>query len=290
MAGASDKLCIIAGGGALPQLMIDASIAADRPFFLVRLKGFFDAPEASFAALDNAEIGLGEVGKIFAAMKEHDCSDAVFVGNVKRPDFSALKLDLRGARLLPRIIKAAQKGDGAMLDLLVHEVERAGYNVLGADEVAAPLLARAGAYGQVSPNETDHADILKAKQLLDAIGPFDVGQGAVIADGFVLGVEAAEGTDNLLERCAKLPDHMGAQNGRTRRGVLVKRPKPQQERRIDLPTIGPQTIALAAAANLAGIAIEAGGGLVIDEAELVANADQHGLFVFGFDSHIVANS
>ena len=130
-------------------------------------------------------------------------------------------------------------------------------------------------YGQFCP-------VAKAAEVVHALGPFDVGQGAVVANGLVLAIEAAEGTDAMLDRCGSLP------NGINRGGILVKRPKPGQELRIDLPVVGAETIRRAAQAGLAGIAVEAGVALIIDVDEVVSLADEAGLFVYGFSAQEIA--
>ncbi len=150
--------------------------------------------------------------------------------------------------------------------------------VIGVDEAVANLAAPAGAIGDYSPTIEQMADIKKAAQLINVMGGFDVGQGAVVARGFVLAVEAAEGTDAMLSRCAELPNNV------SRGGVLVKRPKPDQELRIDLPTIGVETIQRASAAGLAGIAVEHRRTLVLDRDEAVSIANAAGLFIYGFSA------
>ncbi|MGB1088642.1 MAG: UDP-2,3-diacylglucosamine diphosphatase LpxI domain-containing protein, partial [Alphaproteobacteria bacterium] len=115
-----------------------------------------------------------------------------------------------------------------------------------------------------------------------ALGAFDVAQGAVVCDGLVLAVEAAEGTDAMLARVATLSSDLRGHEGALR-GVLVKVTKPAQDRQIDQPTIGPATILNAHKAGLAGVAIEAEHGLIVDREETIATADRLGLFIFGLD-------
>lgn len=267
------RLGVIAGAGALPRLL--AGAAGDA--FVVRLAGVADAaypPETS------AECGIAEAGKILRVLKEANCDAVTLAGVVRRPDFSKLKPDWRGAALLPRIIAAAAKGDGAMLTALVETLEGEGFLVVGADEVLASLAAPPGPIGALSPAVGDWTDIRKAAAIVAALGPFDVGQAAVVASGFTLAIEAAEGTDGVLARCAALP--ASARGGDARNGVLVKRPKPGQDLRVDLPTIGIDTVRGAHAAGLAGVAVEAGLTLVIDREAVAREADRLGLFVYGF--------
>lgn len=267
------KLGVIAGAGALPRLLAQAAGDA----FVVRLAGVADA---AYAPTPSAECGLAEAGKILRVLKEASCDAVTLAGVVRRPDFSKLKPDWRGAALLPRVIAAAAKGDGAILTVLVETLEAEGFLVVGADEVLASLAAPCGPLGVQSPTEDQWTDIRKAAAIVAALGPFDVGQAAVVASGFTLAIEAAEGTDGVLARCAALPQT--ARGGEKRNGVLLKRPKPGQELRVDLPTIGADTVRGAHAAGLAGVAVEAGMTLVIDRETVAREADRLGLFVYGF--------
>jgi hypothetical protein len=235
--------------------------------------------DAELSAFAGGEAGLAEAGKIIRLFKEANCDAIVMAGVVKRPDFRALKPDWRGAALIPKIAAAAARGDGAILSALVETLEGEGFIVVGADEVLGELLAAPGPLGRLVPDRPHLDDIEKGAALIRALGPFDVGQGAVVAGGHVLAVEAAEGTDAMLDRCAALPP---SARGGERNGVLVKIPKPGQELRVDLPTIGVETVRRAHAAGLSGVAVAAGRAIVMDASETAAAADSLGLFVYGF--------
>lgn len=274
------KLGVIAGGGALPVRIAAACAAQGAEHHVVRLQGVAD-PALETSPGDDCAIG--EAGKIIRILKQENCDAAVFAGIVQRPDFSSLKADWRGAALLPKIIAAAARGDGAILSVLVETLESEGLIVIGVEEAVQELTARPGAFGAYTPSDENFADIAKAAEIVHALGPFDVGQGAVVANGLVLAIEAAEGTDAMLDRCETL--HNGVAKG----GVLVKRPKPGQELRIDLPVIGAETVRRAGKAGLAGIAVEAGVALIIDLEEVARLADEAGLFVYGFTAQEVAS-
>lgn len=267
------KLGLIAGAGTLPQRIAEAAAGKGEGVFVLRLAGISDA---AIAAFPGADVGVAEAGKMLRLLRENACDAVVLAGRIRRPDFSKLKPDWRGAALLPKVIAAAAKGDGALLSVLVDALDAEGFRVIGAEAVLNELAAPAGVLTKKHPSADDMADIRKAAAVVAALGPFDVGQGAVVVEGFVLAIEAAEGTDAMLERCVGLPRSVRP------RGVLLKRPKPGQERRVDLPVIGVETMRGAAAAGLAGVAIEAGGALIIDMAEAVREADDNDLFIFGF--------
>ena len=159
--------------------------------------------------------------------------------------------------------------------------EGEGFEIIGADEAAGNLKARKGLLAGPAPSEQHLSDLKKAAHIALEIGRLDIGQGAIVADGLVLCVEAQEGTDDMLHRCAELPQAVRGDRS-DKRGVLVKRPKPQQERRVDLPAIGLATVEGAVAAGLAGIGFEAGGALILDEVNTIDRANELGLFLYGF--------
>lgn len=246
---------------------------------MVRLKGFAD-PE--LAEHPGADIGLGELGKCIKALKQAGCASVCLAGIVSRPDFRNLAPDLRGLAALPGAIAAARKGDDGLLRFLLGEFEKEGFAIEGAHEVVRDLAIISGPLGRYAPSEAHGADIDRALEVARAVGRLDIGQAAVVCDGLVLAVEAQEGTDGLLRRVAELPPAVRGAPGQPR-GVLAKAPKPVQETRVDLPTIGRATVERAARAGLAGIAGETGRLLVLDRDETIALADQLGLFIVGID-------
>ncbi|MDP2213127.1 LpxI family protein [Phenylobacterium sp.] len=274
------KLGLIAGGGGLPVEIAEACQQAGRPFFVIRLKGFAGADLAGFPG---ADIGIAELGKCIRTLRGAGCQSVCFAGLVSRPDFAALKPDVRGLKALPGLIAAARRGDDGLLRALLQEFEKEGFIVEGADEAMGDLRLPAGPLGRVRPDERHQADIARAMLVAREIGRLDVGQGAVVCDGLVLAVEAQEGTDAMLRRVADLPRALRGEPGALR-GVLAKAPKPIQETRVDLPTIGLATIERAARAGLAGVAGEAGRLLVLDRDRVIEMADGLGLFVYGVES------
>jgi DUF1009 family protein len=279
MAGPWTKLGIIAGGGDLPVRLAEHCSAQGRPYHVERIADFADAALARHPGMEG---GLGQMGARFARLRSAGCDAVVLAGIVRRPDFSRLDLDAAAQRMLPRVIAAAGRGDDALLRVLVEECEREGFRVVGAEEVLADLVAPRAVLGRHAPDAAALGDIRKASAIAAALGAWDIGQGVVVCAGLALAVEAQEGTDAMLARVAALPPAVRGAPER-RRGVLVKRVKPNQERRIDLPTIGAATIEGAARAGLAGVAVEAGAALILDRPAVIERADALGLFVCGFD-------
>ena len=272
------KLGIIAGGGELPVVLAEHMAATQRPYFVARVAQMADP---ALEKHPGATHGLGGMGARMDAMREAGCDAVVLLGQVARPDLKTLQLDDVAMGMLPAILAAMPHGDDALLRAVLAEHEKAGFRVIGAEQAMSDLLAQPGAWGAVAPNESQLSDITKAAKVASASGAFDIGQGVVVCEGLVLAVEAQEGTDAMLRRVAELPTTIRG-TPQARRGVLLKRPKPIQERRIDLPTIGVRTIEGAANAGLAGVAVEAQGALAVRRADIIAAANRAGIFVYGF--------
>ena len=271
------KLGLIAGGGGLPLALAEHCRQTGRPYFVIRLKGFAEPP---LEAHPGEGAGIAEIGRIVRLARGAGCEALCFAGIVRRPDFAALKPDVRGLTWLPGALMAARQGDDALLRFLMNGFEKEGFAIEGAHEVMGELTLPAGPLGAHAPRETDQDDIAKAIETARAVGALDIGQGAVVCDGLVLAVEAQEGTDAMLRRVGELPATLRGAPDR-RRGVLAKVPKPIQEERVDLPTIGLSTIEGAAQTGLAGVVGIAGKMLVLDREAVTAAADAAGLFVVG---------
>jgi hypothetical protein len=271
------KLAIIAGGGEIPLLIAQGELSAGRAPFIVEVDGFADQ---HFAAFNTVRLPIAKVGGMQKAMLEAGCDAVCFIGRITRPNFKALMgLDATAMALLPRVTQAARYGDDALMRVIIDSFERKGLRAIGAHQAMSSLVPGPGVLGDVQPDDAARADIAKALSIARLIGEHDIGQGAVVASGLVLAVEAQEGTDEMLARIAGLPLEIRGHAAK-RAGVLAKTLKPQQERRIDMPTIGLKTIEGAARAGLAGIAVRAGNALIPRMDETIAAADAAGIFIY----------
>lgn len=271
-------LAMICGGGTLPFEVAAAVVRNGRRIFIYALRGWADAEKVEL--YPHLWGGIGQFGRFRRFAREAGCRDVVFIGNLVRPGLSQLRMDFGALRLLPQIIAAFRGGDNHLLSSMARILERHGFRLVGAHEVAPEILAPEGVLGRVGPASRDHADIAKGLDFLRTSGRFDTGQAVVVGDNQVLAVEAAEGTDQMLARIAEL-----RQSGRIRLplgvGVLVKSPKPGQDRRFDLPSIGPLTVEGVARAGLAGLAVIAGETIIAEPGQVVAAADREKVFVIG---------
>jgi DUF1009 family protein len=268
------RLGIIAGGGRLPVKVAAAARAAGRAVFIVGLEGFADP--AVLAPWPHEMRRLGAAARIIAALRDHGCQDLVMIGPVRRPSLLDLRPDAEGAKLLARIGRAAFAGDDGLLAAVIRVLTEEGFAVIGAQEIMREAVAPGGVLTNVTPDAQAMTDIKRGIQVARLLGAADVGQGCVVQQGLVLAVEAIEGTDAMLARAGALRrDGVG--------GVLVKLVKPNQDKRADLPTIGPDTVRHAVAAGLRGLAFEAQATILADREACLAVANAAGLFLLGLD-------
>lgn len=267
----SHSLALIAGGGRLPRVLAEAVRGTGQDLLIVGIDGQVD-PE-TLAAGRSLTLPLGAAGRLMQLLRDEGVRQVVFAGKVRRPSLKEIRPDWRAVKFFAKI-GAKALGDDGLLRAVIAAFEEEGFEVVSVDKVMSSLLAPLGPLGSLKPDAEAEADIRHGLEVARVLGQADVGQCVVVQQGLVLGVEAIEGTDQLLARCGALRrDGPG--------GVLVKIKKPQQDRRADLPTIGLTTLEGAQAAGLRGIAVEAGGTLILDRNKLVEEADKAGLFVIG---------
>jgi UDP-2,3-diacylglucosamine hydrolase len=277
---AESPLALVCGGGMLPAAVAHAAERNGRKVVMFPVSGW--AEPSVVEGRPHHWIALVQVGRFLKIARQEGCRDIVFIGTAVRPPFSTLRLDWETLRVLPGVWRAYHGGDDHLISSIARMLAAYGFRIVGAHEVAPEILIPAGPLGGRAPEARDQADIARGLALLRAIGPFDVGQAVIVANQHVLGVEAAEGTDGLLARVAALRE-AGRISTPRGVGVLVKAPKPEQDRRFDLPAIGPKTVEGVAKAGLAGIAVVAGGAILAQATEVAQTADRVGVFVVGIE-------
>ena len=274
----SSPVGLIAGGGVMPFAVANSLSARGIHPVLFALRGACD-PER-VARFDHHWISVGQIGRAVKLFRAENCRDLVFIGTLVRPALSEIRLDWGTLRVLGRVWASFRGGDDHLLSGIGDILEQDGFRMVGIRDVAPDLLMPEGCLTRAVPDDHALADIARGRDVLDALGRFDIGQAAVVIDGHVVGVEDIEGTDGLLARVARLRAE-GRIRAATTRGVLVKAPKSGQDLRFDLPTMGPRTVEGAASARLAGIAIVAGHTVVADPQAMIEAADAAGVFVTG---------
>ncbi|WP_323795828.1 LpxI family protein [Nisaea sp.] len=268
------KLGILAGGGVLPRRIAERRLSDGDGVFVIAFEGQTD--QATVEGLDHAWVRLGATSSTLQQLKQASVEEVVLAGPMRRPAFSDMSLDMRSAKMLARAGRKAF-GDDGLLSVIIEELESDGFRVVGIDDVLGGYLMPAGTITQHVPDEAAEFDIARGKAVLEALSPADVGQAVVVQEGLVLAVEAVEGTDAMIARTAEL------KRDSAQGPVLVKMRKRGQERRADLPTIGPDTVRGAAAAGFRGIAVEAGATILVDRELAIDIANQAGLFLAGIE-------
>jgi DUF1009 family protein len=269
---------VIAGGGAMPFAVADSLAARGRAAVIFALKGACDP--ARVARFRHHWISVGQIGKATRLFRSEGCRDLIFIGSLARPALSEIRLDWGTLRVMGHVVAAFRGGDDHLLSGIGRILEQDGFRMVGIKDAAPDLLMPEGAITRAVPDTGAAADIARGREVLGALGPFDIGQAAIVIDGHVVAVEDIEGTDGLLARVARLRAD-GRIRAKAGRGVLVKAPKSGQDLRFDLPTVGPSTVEGAAGAGLAGIAVAAGNTVVADSQAMIEAADKAGLFVTG---------
>lgn len=276
---ATGPVAILAGAGELPLLLADRLLATGRPLRILAIRGF--SARATRARAD-AVVALLDLQRAFACLERWQPAVVTLAGGLTRPSAAALAGAFSLVRNREEIGRLAARGDDNLMRGVVELIEERGFPVVGVRELAPELLADPAVYGATRPDAEDEVAIACGLRILDAISPFDIGQAVVVSGERVLAIEGPEGTDRTLARVRTERGPRLFRRG-SAGGVLVKAPKRGQDLRVDLPAIGPRTVANAAAAGLDGIAVASALTLVLNRRETVAAADRHGLFVVGID-------
>jgi DUF1009 family protein len=264
-------LGIVMGRGDLPALLVEACKKKKRPYFLLPIAG--QSEESFVKNHPHAWISFGQIKKTLDLLKENNIKELVFGGTVRRPSFFSMKLDRKGLQWLLRIgFKAF--GDDGLLSGLTKFLEKEGLTIVGVPHIVKELLMPGGTLGETKPSAQDKESIQKGFVAAKELGRRDVGQGVVVAKGHLIAKENIKGTDAMICQAAE-------QLQGKKEAILVKVSKPNQEERMDLPTIGPKTIEMLSRYEYKGVALEAGAGLILNQKETVALANKKGLFVYG---------
>lgn len=272
---------VIAGGGAMPFAVAESLKARGIAPVLFALRGACDAD--AVGRFRHHWISVGQLGRATKLFRSEGCRDLIFIGTLLRPALSEIRLDWGTIRVLGRVWASFRGGDDHLLSGIGRILEQDGFRMVGIRDVAPDVLMPEGNIARARPDAEAPADIAKGREVLAALGPFDIGQAVVVIDGHVVAVEDIEGTDGLLARVTRLRE-AGRIRAKAGRGVLVKMPKSGQDLRYDLPTIGARTVEAAAGAGLAGIAVLAGYTIAADSQAMIAAADKAGLFVQGLSA------
>ncbi len=271
-----DRLGIIAGNGDLPLLILEECKKKNITPFIAIMKDFADVEK--YKNFQNITIGFGDVGKTIAFFKKNNVKNLVFAGGVKKPNIKTIFPDFKGFFLLLKLLKNKVFGDDTILQTTIQFLEKQGFNVMSVEEILSDIKIKEGIVGNVKwPNNDYIYDINLGVKVLKQMGDLDIGQSVVIQNGIVIGIECIEGTEKLIERCGQLKYTTG------RKPILVKIKKTTQTKKIDLPSIGENTIDQIKNAGFAGIAFDCNSGLVINKQTVIEKANENKIFIYGIN-------
>tara|TARA_B100000686_G_C16576261_1_gene855668 strand:- start:176 stop:1000 length:825 start_codon:yes stop_codon:yes gene_type:complete len=269
------KLAIIAGTGTLPSKVYSECIRQGRECVIVT---FYGENQNTLIHSENFFVlPLGSIGKTINFLKSQSCEDVILIGSFKRPNLTDIKdLDWKGAKLISKVIRS--NGDNSALSLILNELEHEGFNVLRVSDILPDLIMNTISLTDHQPNSEQINDIKLGVDLLNTISPYDIGQSAVVSSKRVLGIEGPEGTDALIERCSSFFDSAD-------KPILIKSSKINQDLRVDLPTIGLNTIELVISKGYAGMALELNKSILLDKENVIKQANNSGLFIYGMSNN-----
>lgn len=267
------NLCVIAGGGILPRKVADNFDPSGERIFFLAFRNITD-PEI-VAGRHHEWLELGEIQKAIDAMHRNNVGKVVMAGPIQRPALSSLALDTRALKMLA---KGGLKvfGDDGLLSLVAKEIEKEDIKIIGIEEILSGVLTKEGLLAGPAPTKNSWDDIKRGLHVLNNLGPCDVGQSVAVQEGLVLAVEAIEGTDKMIERAGGLKRNVSGP-------ILIKISKVNQDKRVDLPTAGPETVNNAIRAGFQGLALEANNSLLLDKDRVLKIAEKNAFFVIGVD-------
>ncbi len=280
-----NKIGIISGSGSLPYEIAEIAKSKNIEPYFVFLKG--SAEETAENLLKNKSknknlkfpqnnfiwSSITNVGKILNFFEENSVNNLLLAGGIKRPPLLSLIPDLTGAKLLKRLLSLRNAGDDSALREIIKFLEEHNFSVIGVADIAPELLTKKGFITKNKPNERQLFDIQKGFEAAETLGKLDIGQAVIVQDGEVLGVEGAEGTAELIKRCAKL------QRG-GKGAILVKSCKPNQDKRADLPAIGLNTIYMLKDMKFAGVALSSDESIILDFENTKTQAEKDNIFIY----------
>jgi DUF1009 family protein len=264
------NLGIIAGGGLLPSEIASLHQNLGGKVFIAALEG--EADISSITSYPYKQFPMGSVGALLEYFVENNVKEIIIIGGITRPDLKSIKVDVMGSLLIAKILKEKFLGDDTVLKIISNFIESKGFKVISPTKLLE-LSDYAGFHKtNSSPSNQDKIDIELGVKTLKSLSNLDIGQSIIVSDSYVLGIEAAEGTDNLIRRCELL-------RKTNKGGVLVKMAKSDQDMRLDLPTVGPDTIFYLAKHGYNGLAIEKAGVIIVKPTETIILLYKSGLFI-----------
>ena len=264
-------LGLIVGESSLPNFVINKLLKKNIEFLILDLtkSNIYKRYKNSYS------LKITELGKAISILKKNNCKNVIFIGKVERPDISLLKFDRKALFYLPRLFSAFKKGDGNILKEIIKIFKENKLNVVNSMKFTPELIFKDKSINKLKINNTDKSSISKGVKIIKSLSKFDIGQSVVINNGYVLAIEGPEGTDETIKRSLHLSKKYKLKN----KSILVKFPKANQDLRIDLPTIGFDTIKNCIKANIKGIALKRSQNIILDKDKIINLVKKNNFFI-----------
>ena len=264
-------LGLIVGESSLPNFVINKLLKKNIEFLILDLtkSNIYKKYKNSYS------LKITELGKAISVLKKNNCKNVIFIGKVERPEISLLKFDRKALFYLPRLFSAFKKGDGNILKEIIKIFKENKLNVVNSMKFTPELIFKDKSINKLKINNTDKSSISKGVKIIKSLSKFDIGQSVVINNGYVLAIEGPEGTDETIKRSLHLSKKYKLKN----KSILVKFPKANQDLRIDLPTIGFDTIKNCIKANIKGIAVKRSQNIILDKDKIINLVKKNNFFI-----------
>jgi DUF1009 family protein len=264
-------LGLIVGESSLPNFVINKLLKKNIDFLILDL-----TKSNIYKKYKNSHsLKITELGKAISILKKNNCKNVIFIGKVERPDISLLKFDRKALFYLPRLFSAFKKGDGNILKEIIKIFKENKLNVVNSMKFTPELIFKDKSINKLKINNTDKSSITKGIEIIKSLSKFDIGQSVVINNGYVLAIEGPEGTDETIKRSLHLSKKYKLKN----KSILIKFPKANQDLRIDLPTIGFDTIKNCIKANIKGIAVKRSQNIILDKDKIINLVKKNNFFI-----------
>ena len=222
-------------------------------------------------------LSIGQLGKAIIILRKYNCKKIIFAGRVKRPNFTKTKFDLKAIYYLPKIISSLKRGDSSVIKTIISIFNKEGFNIISSTYFNPELLLKKGNHTKIKPNKINKKDIIKGKYVINDLSQRDVGQAVVVKDDHVIAIEGPKGTDFMLSGAKVLLKNFYSQKKRD--GILLKFPNKNQDLRIDLPTVGINTVKKCSKMGLKGIAVKANQNIFLDKSKCIDLANKNKMFI-----------
>ncbi len=255
------------GDTEFPKIIVNKIKKLKKKYFIIDLSknNKFKKDKNSY------KVYMGQFGKIINILKQNNCKKVLFAGKVSKPNFSKLKLDLKGIYYIPRIIKASKLGDAAILKEIIKILSQQSIKTISSISFNPELSLKKGNYSKIRPTKDDKKNIIKAIKILNKLGKYNFSQGTVVRNKKIIAIEGKDGTEKMLKRCKSKKFRNN--------GILVKFPKKKQDLRVDLPTVGLKTLKQCKSAGLKGIVLKSKQNIFLDKNKSINFANKNKMFI-----------